>query len=175
MSELTITKSQLDELKRLNAKFPVGSKIKGGGGDGVVVDVDTDRPTYHEQDEVLSIGGAFSIPPLRGAFVAIRWSDGVVGNNSEHQIKSVIRPDEQVHVEDVSANEALLRVATVHGLTVSFKYAKGKGDVIEQRRLQPTDLLAKADHVTFVGNDPDRDDVRAYRTDRIKGLVEIDA
>jgi predicted DNA-binding transcriptional regulator YafY len=56
---------------------------------------------------------------------------------------------------------------------VTFRYAKGDGKNIEQRSLVPADVKAVNGHATFTGYDPDRDDVRAYRTDRIKGQVAV--
>lgn len=78
---------------------------------------------------------------------------------------------------EIEFNEALLRLAAVHGKTVVFRYAKGDGHHIELRRLIPNQILKVQkdgiEHLTFVGHDPDRDDVRAYRYDRIKGEVSV--
>lgn len=73
----------------------------------------------------------------------------------------------------VSFNEGLLRLAAVHGKTVTFRYAKGSGATIETRRLIPTDVKQVGDHLTFTGFDPDRDEPRAYRVDRMKGEVSV--
>ena len=71
-------------------------------------------------------------------------------------------------------HEALLRVAAIHGVEVEFRYAKGEGSVIELRRLVPEAVkVARDGSVSFVGQDPDRDDVRQYRLDRIKGTVSF--
>jgi predicted DNA-binding transcriptional regulator YafY len=80
-----------------------------------------------------------------------------------------------IRASEISFNEALLRLAAVHHKPVTFRYAKGKGDTIEQRRLIPSDVKSVSNHVTFTGYDPDRENVRAYRTDRIKGQVSVDA
>lgn len=84
---------------------------------------------------------------------------------------------EVIRASEVSFNEGLLRLAAVHHKPVTFRYAKGKGDVIEQRSLIPSDVRnvteGGAVHATFTGYDPDREDVRAYRTDRIKGQVAV--
>ena len=83
-------------------------------------------------------------------------------------------PDSTViHASQIGLNEALLRVAAVHKRPVTFRYAKGDGKVIETRTLIPSDVKTVTDHDTFTGYDPDRDDVRAYRTDRIKGQVNV--
>lgn len=78
-----------------------------------------------------------------------------------------------VLASDVSFNEALLRLAAIHERTVEFRYAKGKGENIETRQLVPQDVREVGDHLTFTGYDPDRDDVRAYRVDRMKGEVTV--
>lgn len=70
--------------------------------------------------------------------------------------------------------EAVLTLAATHGKTVKFGYAKGNGDYIENRRLIPGKVeVAKNGYTIVVGHDPDRDDVRAYRVDRIKGQVSL--
>jgi predicted DNA-binding transcriptional regulator YafY len=85
-----------------------------------------------------------------------------------------VRPVDAVLASDVSFNEALLRLAAIHERTVEFRYAKGKsGRTIETRRLVPQEVRQVGDHLTFVGFDPDRDDVRAYRVDRMKGEVTV--
>jgi predicted DNA-binding transcriptional regulator YafY len=82
-----------------------------------------------------------------------------------------------IRASEVSFNEGLLRLAAVHRKPVTFRYAKGRGDVIEQRSLIPSDVKNVTDkgvvHATFTGYDPDREDVRAYRVDRIKGQVSV--
>ena len=78
-----------------------------------------------------------------------------------------------IHASEVSFNEGILRLAAVHSKAVTFRYAKGDGDVIEQRTLIPTDVKSMNDHSTFTGLDPDRAGIRAYRTDRIKGDVNV--
>lgn len=81
--------------------------------------------------------------------------------------------DAVVLASSVPFNEGLMRLAAAHDRTVTFSYAKGDGSVIEQRRLKPESVQTVGDHVTFIGYDPDRDDVRAYRVDRIKGEVSV--
>jgi len=72
-----------------------------------------------------------------------------------------------------NVNESLIAVAIEHGLSVEFRYAKGDGSVIEQRTLQPEYVNSGKAGKTVVGFDPDRDDARAYRLDRIKGNVDV--
>lgn len=78
-----------------------------------------------------------------------------------------------VLASSVSYNEALLRLAAAHDRTVEFSYSKGDGRVIERRRLQPESVREVKGHMTFTGFDPDRNDVRAYRLDRISGEVTL--
>lgn len=70
---------------------------------------------------------------------------------------------------DVSFNEGMLRLAAIHKRTVTFRYAKDKGNYIEQRTLNPERV--EDDGSSVIGHDPDREDVRRYRLDRIKGEV----
>lgn len=78
-----------------------------------------------------------------------------------------------VKAADISFNEGLMRLAAIHKKIVSFRYAKGDGQVIEARSLVPSDVKTVGDHVTFTGYDPDRDEIRAYRVDRIKGGAAV--
>jgi predicted DNA-binding transcriptional regulator YafY len=78
------------------------------------------------------------------------------------------------NISGTDLNADLLRVAIAHGESVIFRYAKGaNGSVIETRSLVPNAIQAIGDHETVVGYDPDREDVRAYRLDRIKGNVQV--
>lgn len=84
-----------------------------------------------------------------------------------------------VRASDVSFNEAIFRVAAAHDREVEFRYSKGRGEVIETRVLKPNGVTHVEDdseqgyHVTFQGYDPDRDMVRQYRLDRVKGEAKI--
>lgn len=82
-------------------------------------------------------------------------------------------PAGAVKASDIPLNEALIRVAAAHGVECSFRYAKGDGGTIEWRAFVPSDVKRVGDHVTFTGYDPDRDDYRAFRSDRIKGSVQV--
>lgn len=82
------------------------------------------------------------------------------------------KPD-AVLASEVSFNEAVLRLAAAHQRPVTFRYAKGTGAVIETRTLTPGQVRNVDGHVTFTGFDPDRQAVRAYRSDRIKGEVSL--
>lgn len=88
----------------------------------------------------------------------------------------VPKPSVGVKASAVSFNEGLMRLAAVHERTVQFRYAKGKdGSIIETRRLKPSEVKEVNGNMIFLGHDPDRDDVRAYRLDRIKGDITIHA
>lgn len=85
-----------------------------------------------------------------------------------------------VRATEITYNEGILRLAAIHDKQVEFRYAKGDGGVIELRALKPESVKiikpGKSDeHVTVTGYDPDRDAVRHYRLDRIKGDVRIAA
>lgn len=72
-----------------------------------------------------------------------------------------------------SFNEQLLQVAINNDRRVAFKYAKGQGAIIESRQLDPVKLDDVKGHKIVTGFDPDRDEIRAYRLDRIQGTVSI--
>lgn len=83
-----------------------------------------------------------------------------------------------VRASNITYNEGLLRLAVIHNKTVEFRYAKGDGKIIELRALQPSAVaVVKAgkpdEHITFTGFDPDRQAVRHYRLDRMKGDARI--
>lgn len=73
----------------------------------------------------------------------------------------------------LSYNEGALRLALLHGKSVTFSYAKGDGSFIETRRFEPQEVKTSGDNVVVVGYDPDRNDYRAFRLDRIKGDVRV--
>lgn len=72
-------------------------------------------------------------------------------------------------------NEAILDLAAAHGRTVSFSYEKSGSRTIEKRRLEVEHVLEGRNGVLVVGQDPDRQDVRSFRVDRIVGSVSVDA
>lgn len=79
-----------------------------------------------------------------------------------------------VRASDVSFNEGVLRLAAIHNKKVVFRYAKGeKGAVIETREFKPGSISGEGAALRFTGYDEDRDAVRAYRIDRIKGEVRF--
>lgn len=79
-----------------------------------------------------------------------------------------------VKASQISFNEAILRLAQIHEKVVEFRYEKGKNMPIETRRLKPTSITESKEHaMIFVGYDPDRDDTRSFRVDRIKGEVRF--
>lgn len=77
--------------------------------------------------------------------------------------------------EEPSANFEILQVAERHGLVVEFNYSKTEHSPIERRRLRVTGHYTDSkDNVLTVGTDPDRDDdIRNFRLDRIKGVVNV--
>lgn len=79
-----------------------------------------------------------------------------------------------VRASDITFNEGVLRLAAVHGRRVEFRYAKSEGAPVEHRSFVPeaVHVTRKGDTVV-IGPDPDRDGIRSYRLDRIKGEVHI--
>jgi WYL domain-containing protein len=82
-------------------------------------------------------------------------------------------PSQLVKASELGVNDALIRVAELHGLKVRFRYAKSDHDPVEVRTFVPKSLKVMDDHTTFVGLDEDRGGFRSFRTDRIKGTVEV--
>lgn len=75
---------------------------------------------------------------------------------------------------DISFNEALLRLGAVHARKVHFRYAKTDTAPIEEREFVPEGVYETRDgNIVVVGQDDDRDGIRSYRLDRIKGEVSI--
>ena len=69
-------------------------------------------------------------------------------------------------------NRAAVAAAIHFEKEISFSYDKGEG-VIEQRRLFPKASYDAPNGIVITGDDPDRNDVRAFRLDRIQGEVVI--
>lgn len=84
-------------------------------------------------------------------------------------------PDKpQVKAKDISFNEAIVRIAAIHQRVVEFRYLKGMDSPIEVRRFTPTRVYTSADgKVLILGPDEDREEVRQYRLDRIRGDVKV--
>jgi predicted DNA-binding transcriptional regulator YafY len=79
-----------------------------------------------------------------------------------------------VKASQISFNEAILRVATIHNREVEFRYEKSAKAPIETRRFTPVQVTETLDkHMTFNGFDSDREALRTFRVDRIKGDVRI--
>jgi predicted DNA-binding transcriptional regulator YafY len=78
-----------------------------------------------------------------------------------------------VKASQISFNEAILRVATVHDRVVEFRYEKGKDKPIETRQFTPAKIVQSKDGMSFQGFDSDREALRTFRVDRIKGDVRI--
>ena len=74
--------------------------------------------------------------------------------------------------EDLDWNETAIAAAVHFEKAIKFAYDKGEG-VIEQRTLYPKASYAAPNGIVVVGDDPDRNDVRAFRLDRIQGEVVV--
>jgi predicted DNA-binding transcriptional regulator YafY len=71
-------------------------------------------------------------------------------------------------------NTGALLLAKEFERSAYFKYAKGDGTVIEARSVQPEELIRSRDgSISVIGFDPDRNDIRAFRLDRIVGSVTL--
>lgn len=82
-------------------------------------------------------------------------------------------PSTGVKASDISLNEGLLRLAATHNVPATFRYVKSPSAPVEHRSFIPAKVQSKGDHVTFTGYDEDRDAIRAFRSDRIKGKVSL--
>lgn len=69
-------------------------------------------------------------------------------------------------------NETLIAAAIVFERVIEFAYDKGSG-VIEHRRLIPRVSYDAPNGIVITGDDQDRDDVRAFRLDRIQDSVRV--
>lgn len=128
--------------------------------DGFSIDV---NPTGEDDVDIVTY---FAFPDRDAAVDVIDALSEIVGHTPNVAAGAV-------RASDVSFNEALVRLAIAHNREVEFSYAKADGSIIELRRLQPASLREVKGHVTITGYDPDRDEPRAYRLDRIKGEVSI--
>jgi proteasome accessory factor B len=91
-------------------------------------------------------------------------------------IKSVVSTPETAKPDqspEQKYNEALATFAKDNDAVLTFGYAKGKSKPVEQRRVEPETIYHNKGRTIIVGNDPDRDDVRAFRLDRICGRAHV--
>lgn len=80
---------------------------------------------------------------------------------------------EVVRASDISFNEGIIRLAAVHEKTVEFRYIKGFDAPIETRRFVPSQVGGSGENLRFLGYDEDREALRSFRLDRIKGTVAV--
>lgn len=90
-------------------------------------------------------------------------------------LDELLSEDRTTNVRD-TWNRIAFESAAALEAGVTFRYAKGdRQQTIESRTLsQVYDVREVKGHIVVTGFDPDRDDVRAYRLDRIKGTVSVD-
>lgn len=69
-------------------------------------------------------------------------------------------------------NETAIAAAILFEKAIEFAYDKGSG-VIETRKLFPKVSYAAPNGIVVTGDDLDRNDVRAFRVDRIQGEVKV--
>lgn len=87
-----------------------------------------------------------------------------------------VKSDEEglIRASDLTYNEGALRLAAVHGKAVTFRYAKSTTAPIETREFVPESVIVtKAGDKVVLGPDADREHIRSFRLDRIKGDVEV--
>lgn len=80
---------------------------------------------------------------------------------------------EMVRASDISFNEGIVRLAAIHKKTVQFRYVKSPGAPVETRRFVPSQVEGEGEKLRFLGVDEDREALRSFRLDRIKGTVEV--
>lgn len=137
------------------------------------LDLDGDRLVLSGPDS----GGAFGVRAESKAYRRSSTYLAVSGKEMERLATTILEAQGKritplsalKSAKDVSFNEGMLRLAVIHKRQVTFRYAKDKGNFIEQRNLNPTEVTE--DGASVLGLDPDREDVRRYRLDRIKGEV----
>lgn len=78
-----------------------------------------------------------------------------------------------VKASAVPFNEAVLRLAVVHGKEVEFRYVKSENDPPQTRRFVPESITQSQEGMSFRGNDTDREAIRTFRVDRIRGDVRF--
>lgn len=104
-------------------------------------------------------------------------SNGFVSYVYPSEIAEVIPAKAEAFVSSLptsanSWNSQLAALSVEHERALTFKYDKGNG-VIETRTIDPTHVFeSKRGGEVVVGYDPDRNDIRAYRLDRIQGYAE---
>ncbi len=74
-----------------------------------------------------------------------------------------------------SFNLTALQAAKELGLSVTFRYSKSDTSPIETRSLAEVESFVETskEHTVVFGYDEDREDVRSFRVDRIKGFVTV--
>jgi predicted DNA-binding transcriptional regulator YafY len=81
--------------------------------------------------------------------------------------------EQKTTVKSGDYNESVLALAIAHDREVEFGYAKGDGALLERRSLIPAEVKQVKGHQIVIGFDPDRESVRAYRLDRVKGEIRV--
>lgn len=105
--------------------------------------------------------------------IAFDFAGAIAVADDIYRLAGKAASDAAVRASEVPLNEALIRVAAAHNAHIRFRYAKGAGAPVEAREFAPASAKVLPDHVTFVGFDPDRGAMRSFRSDRIKGQVEV--
>lgn len=148
----------------------------GDDGNGILF-IET-RYTPEGDDEPIVLGFEFA--------EAVDFAETVI-----NEIKSMLPADKRAEIDALTPanlfgatvdderhgwNQDAIAAAIEYSRTARFSYEKqsGPGGIIERRTLQPSELCyTRLGEPFVVGYDPDREDVRAFRLDRIIGHVEV--
>ncbi len=110
-----------------------------------------------------------------GARLAVKRSDSLELYSNEDELRALRDLLDKILDEgtpELSLNELLVRAAIAHGQSVYFRYSAPNGP-IQIRRLIPKELKDFSGNICLIGYDPDRDEPRSFRLDRIKGAVAV--
>lgn len=141
-----------DDLTRRIVNESHGVSVKVGRTNG--------RPAYH------LIHDANGVSVLRQAL-----AEPTVERASNPDVRAVAEAVGELE-PDLDFNETQISIAIHFERAIEFAYDKGSG-VIEQRKLFPKVSYAAPNGIVVTGDDIDRQDVRAFRVDRIQGEVKV--
>jgi hypothetical protein len=145
--------------------------ITDADGDKLVVQA-SDRPDAVAYLECRQSGGD-GVTEQAAVVLDAQQVDEVVGALLATTNRKAVSAESLVQASEVSFNEAMLRLASIHKRPVRFRYAKGDGEFIESRVLNPEALVGTGDDLAVIGHDPDdrAGNTRSFWLDRIKGEV----
>lgn len=135
-----------------------------------VFPVDSDGDVLIQIQEGESLSGLYLDP--RGVTVLRQaLAEPTVERDSNPDVRAVAEAVGELE-PDLDFNETQISIAIHFERAIEFAYDKGSG-VIEQRKLFPKVSYAAPNGIVVTGDDIDRQDVRAFRVDRIQGEVKV--